>query len=267
MRQRPLDLLPALLLGLTLLAPGAARAAAGDPGDAGDASGGAAPKKVVERRIEGPRVIVVEDGDEEGDAGGEPGVRNGRRVIHWTGKGVPRGYLGIGLTDLTPELRTHFGVPEGSGVMVSKVEAGSPAEKAGFKVGDIVTRAGDDGVDSSMELGQQVRQGDDGTAMSFEVWRNGKVQTLTATLEKRDRQEIDMAPFFFKRKDGDHVMLLGDGELGEKQFEIPLGPGGGPRREVRVERFRSREAELEKRLKELEKRIDDLQRQLEKKQK
>jgi serine protease Do len=264
MRQRSLNLLPALLLGLTLLAPGAARAAAGDPGEAG---GGAAPKKVVEKRVEGPRVVVVEGDDQEGNAGDEPGVRTQRRVIHLAGKGVPRGYLGVGLTDLTPELRTHFGVPEGSGVMVSKVEAGSPAEKAGFKVGDIITRAGDDGVDSSMDLGQQVRQGDDGVQLPFEVWRNGKVQTLTATLEKRDRQEIDMAPFFFKRKDGDHVMLLGDGDLAERRFEIPVDNDGGPGRGVRVERFKNREAELEKRLKELEKRIDDLQRQLEKKQK
>ena len=39
---------------------------------------------------------------------------------------VRRGFLGVGLTELTPELRTHFGVPEESGVMVSKVEPGKP---------------------------------------------------------------------------------------------------------------------------------------------
>lgn len=261
MRPKSLSTLSTLLLGLALLAPGIASADPGDPGDPGDA---AQPKKVVEKRIEGPRVVVVDDDGPDGD---EPGVRTERRVVRIPGKGVPRGYLGVGLTDLTPELRTHFGVPEGSGVMVSKVESGSPAEKAGFKVGDIISRADGDNIDSSMDLGQRVRKGDDGAQIPFEVWRNGKVQTLTATLEKRDRQELDMGPFFFKRKDGDHVMLLGDGDLAERRIEIPLDQAGGPGQQVRVQRFKTREAELEKRLKELEKRIDDLQRQLEKKQK
>ena len=56
-----------------------------------------------------------------------------RRSIEGDGPMVRRGYLGVGLTELTPELRTHFGVPEESGVMVSKVEPGSPAEKAGSR--------------------------------------------------------------------------------------------------------------------------------------
>ena len=45
------------------------------------------------------------------------------------------GYLGVELVDLTPELREHFGAPRDVGVMVGRVEPGSPAARAGLEVG------------------------------------------------------------------------------------------------------------------------------------
>jgi len=179
------------------------------------------------------------------------------------GKPVPRGYLGIGLADLTPELRAHFGVPQESGVMVSKVDAGSPADKAGVKVGDILTAFDGKPVASSFDLRHRIRGADDGAAATLEVWRAGKVQTLTANLEKRDRPEVDIAPLFLRKKDGDRMILSLDGEelpLPDR-LTLPLQPNGGPGR-LRVQTLNSREAELEKRLKELEKRIKDLEHQL-----
>lgn len=178
------------------------------------------------------------------------------------GKPVPRGYLGVGLTDLTPELRTHFGVPQESGVMVSKVDAGSPADKAGVKVGDILTAFDGKPVATTFDLRQRIRGADDGAAATLEVWRGGKVQTLTANLEKRDRPEVDLAPLFLRKKDGDRMILSLDGEelpLPER-FNLPIPPNGPGR--LRVQTLTTREADLEKRLKELEKRIKDLEHQL-----
>ena len=177
------------------------------------------------------------------------------------GKPVPRGYLGVGLTDLTPELRAHFGVPQESGVMVSKVDAGSPADKAGLRVGDILTAYDGKPVASSFDLRQRIRGADDGAAAPLEVWRGGKVQTLTANLEKRDRPEVDLAPLFLRKKDGDRMILSLDGEELPLPDKLTLPPNGGPGR-LRVQTLTSREADLEKRLKELEKRIKDLEHQL-----
>lgn len=200
--------------------------------------------KKVERRV----VVVDKDGK--------------RQVFEGDGPLMRRGYLGIGLTDLTPELRAHFGVPEGEGVMVSKVEAGSPAEKAGVKVGDILTSVDGQAIKSSWDVMAKVRRIEDGQQVPVEVWRDGRAQNLTATIVERERSELEMSPMLFRGGEGgeplvfhldrDKLMSWTEGmEKGGEGRVLRLGPG--------------REAELEKKLKELEKRIKELEQQIERK--
>ena len=68
-----------------------------------------------------------------------------------------RGYLGVSLLDLTPELREHFGRKE-TGVMVLRVTADGPAAKAGLQVGDVITAIDGIAVDSSGDVGSRRRQ-------------------------------------------------------------------------------------------------------------
>jgi membrane-associated protease RseP (regulator of RpoE activity) len=203
--------------------------------------------------------------------------KDGKRQV-FEGDGMPlirRGFLGINLTELTPELRAHFGVPEEEGVMVSKVEDGSPADKAGVKVGDILTSVDGQAIKNSWDVMAKVRRMEDGQQVPLEVWRNGRAQNLTATVVERERSELDLGPMFFKGKEGepmvfhmDHDKIQGwkpeDFEkLREKFGEgnvIRINPGEGGRLLVSP-----REAELEKKLKQLEKRIQELEQQLEKK--
>lgn len=176
----------------------------------------------------------------------------------WEGGGLlmKRGYLGVGLTELTPELRTHFGAPEDAGAMVSKVEPGSPAEKAGIKVGDILTSVDGQEVKSAWDVMAKVRGFDEGEQVPIEVWRNGKAQHVTATLTERERKELDMAPFFFKGGDGEQFMFkLPKGEA-LKELERHKIPG------ERMHLITPREIELEKKLKDLEKRLSELEKQL-----
>lgn len=235
----------ALALGLAVWT-GAASAVRADEGE-GDG-----------KKVEKHRVVIVKDG--------KPVVYEGDGPL------VRRGYLGVGLTDLTPELRTHFGVPEDAGVMVAKVEPGSPAEKAGIKVGDILTSVDGKAVKSSWDVGSKIRGYDDGQQVPVEVWRNGKAQNLSVGIVERERPELDMAPFFQKGEGGplllnlDHEKLLNLKEFKDlPNFKEWTDENG---KHVQFKSFGSpREAELEKRLKELEKRIDELQKQLEKNKK
>ena len=89
------------------------------------------------------------------------------------------GYLGVETTSLTPELREHFGVPSELGVMIGRVEEGSPAEAAGLKVGDVVTRVGDGDVTSGGRLRRLVRGYEKDEEAVVEYWRGGKVATTT----------------------------------------------------------------------------------------
>jgi hypothetical protein len=216
----------ALALGLVTLAPGAWAGQGDDKGEKDE-------KKVEKRRI----VVVDRDGE--------------RRVIEGEGLNVRRGFLGVGLTDLSSELRTHFGVSGDAGVMVASVESGSPADKAGIKVGDIITSFDRDQVESSC---QQV---------AVEVVRDGRPQSLTVSMVQKERPEMDLAPFFTKDGEGENMVFRAG--PGAEAIRIPTWTEkeGGPGPRVHV--IRGREAELEKQLKQLEKRIAELERQLEKK--
>lgn len=233
------------LLALALASTGWA-----DPGTDKDGKDG------KDKKVEKHRVMVInEDGKE--------------RVLEGDGPMVRRGYLGVGLTEMTPELRTHFGAPEESGVMVSRVEAGSPAEKAGLKVGDIISSVDGKPVESSWDVSARVREYEEGQQAPLEVWRNGKVMTVTATVTLKERPEMDMGPLFFKHGEGGPKMLHLNPDLAGPggHFRGPLpGSEGGPKvRFERIEHLRSpREAELEKKLQDLEKRLDELEKQLQK---
>src|SRR5665647_908272 len=56
--------------------------------------------------------------------------------------------LGVMVVGLNPELRTFFGAPEDSGLLVAQVAPDSAAARAGIRVGDVITRLGPDKVDS-----------------------------------------------------------------------------------------------------------------------
>jgi membrane-associated protease RseP (regulator of RpoE activity) len=228
----------ALALAGLLLAGSAAWAFPGEPPTPAPAPRA---NKVVREKI----VIVDKDGKEQ--------------VFDSEGVPARRGYLGIGLVDLTPELRTHFGVPEDAGVMVSSVEDGSPADKAGLKVGDVLTSLDGKDVESSWDLRSRVRDSKEGEQVAMQVWRDGKAQSLSATIALRERPELDMGP----------LLLGGDGEHGPMVLHLDrerMRGMEGMRTPMPGALLRSpREAELEKRLKDLEKRLADLEKQLQKK--
>jgi len=135
------------------------------------------------------------------------------------------GYLGVQMTDLTPELRTHFGVPEDAGVMVSKVVEGSPAERAGLRVGDVITRVDGEDVDSAIALRRLVSGHEDGDEAVLEIWRAGSAETVTAVLEEREGHGMfSHGKMFFDRKhDGAVDMELDCGSGCEVKVECENG--------------------------------------------
>ncbi|MEE8368099.1 MAG: PDZ domain-containing protein [Thermoanaerobaculia bacterium] len=112
------------------------------------------------------------------------------------------GFLGVELNELSSELREHFGVPGDVGVMVSKVLPDSPADKAGVQVGDIISGVDNEDIKSGRALAREIRSREEGETVDLEVWRDGKLEKLTAGIEKRDTSLLHPRAFAFHTRHG-----------------------------------------------------------------
>ncbi len=98
------------------------------------------------------------------------------------GRKVVRGWLGIEISNLTPELAEGFGFKGTDGVLVNEVMPGTPAEKAGMKAGDIITEYDGKKVTDMQELRRVVAMTKPETKVDLTVWREGKDEALTVTI-------------------------------------------------------------------------------------
>lgn len=104
---------------------------------------------------------------------------------------VVRGWLGVYIQDITPELAKKFGLKEQQkGVLVSKVFEKSPAKDGGVKQGDIILKFDDKPVHSSHELALVVSQTKVGKKVSVEISRDGKTITLDVKVGTRKEKSV-----------------------------------------------------------------------------
>ncbi len=103
---------------------------------------------------------------------------------------VTRGWLGVEIQNLTPDLAATIGVSVTKGALVARVVPGSPAESAGFHQGDVVTALNGKDVEDSRDLTRQVANLHVGEKAQFAVLRDGKSHPMTAVIAKRDDQKI-----------------------------------------------------------------------------
>ncbi|HWA31514.1 MAG TPA: DegQ family serine endoprotease [Rhizomicrobium sp.] len=108
---------------------------------------------------------------------------------------VNRGYLGVEIQSVTPEIAASLGQKSMKGAIVASVTPNSPAARAGFQAGDIVVAVNGKGVDDNRDLTRRVAALQAGTDASFTVNRNGATKTLTAKIgAKKDTQVASNAP-------------------------------------------------------------------------
>ena len=96
---------------------------------------------------------------------------------------VKRGRLGFSAQDLTPELAEAFEITHKKGVVVARVEADSPADKAEMKVGDVIVSVNGRDVQSSAQVRNEIGLLRIGNRVKIGILRNGKSRTLIATVE------------------------------------------------------------------------------------
>ncbi len=98
-----------------------------------------------------------------------------------TGK-VVRGWLGLMIQDLSPELAKSFNIKETKGVLIANVADDSPAAKAGLQQGDVIVRFDGKAVDSSRELSQMAAATAPSSQVKIDIIRDGKPKTMDLTV-------------------------------------------------------------------------------------
>lgn len=97
---------------------------------------------------------------------------------------VTRGWLGVSIQEVTPELAKSFRLKDAYGALVSDVTPGSPAEKAGLKRGDVIVELNKKPVKEHRELPRMVASIPPGERALFKVLRDGKEEAISAVVEE-----------------------------------------------------------------------------------
>ena len=103
-----------------------------------------------------------------------------------TGK-VVRGWLGVSIQDLTPELASQFGVSETKGVLISDVMDDTPAKKAGFERADVIIEYDGKPMDSSAHLRNAVAQTPVGKKVAVKILRDKQPKTIELTIAEQPK--------------------------------------------------------------------------------
>ena len=104
-----------------------------------------------------------------------------------------RGWLGVRIQDVTPDVAEAMGLADAKGALVTDVPDG-PAKDAGIQSGDVITRFGTNDVSSAGDLTRRVADAPIGEAVPVIVLREGRTETLAVTLGRREDAEAKTMP-------------------------------------------------------------------------
>ena len=117
-------------------------------------------------------------------------AKNVMEQLMKTGK-VSRGVLGVTVQPLSPDVAESLGLKDTNGVVVSSVQPGSGAARAGLKQGDVIMKLNGASVTDGNSFRNRVAGTRPGASVTFTVVRDGREQELSATLSERAPQEAD----------------------------------------------------------------------------
>jgi len=103
---------------------------------------------------------------------------------------VTRGWLGVEIQPVTPEIASALGLKENKGAIVASVVTGGPAAKAGFEQGDVVTAIDGQAVDDSKDVVRRVAGLVAGRTSTFTVNRQGKVEQIKVTIGQKPEDKV-----------------------------------------------------------------------------
>ena len=115
-----------------------------------------------------------------------------------TGK-VTRGRIAVAIGEVTKDVADSLGLPKAQGALVSSVEPGGPADKAGIQPGDIIQKFNGANVEAATDLPRMVGDTKPGTKATITIWRKGATRELPITIaemqtDKSAKADLKKAP-------------------------------------------------------------------------
>lgn len=159
-----------------------------------------------------------------------------------SGGKVVRGWLGVYVQKVTPEIASSFGLNEDEGALVSDLAPDSPAEKAGIIRGDVIVEYDGQKVNDVSDLTNMAAVTPPGTEVSVKVIQDGKTKNMKVKLEKFPDQEAQvkdevrkslgltvrqLTPKIVRRFNIDHDdgVIIADVDQGSVAGDAGLKPG------------------------------------------
>ncbi len=141
---------------------------------------------------------------------------------------VKRGKIGAGIQDLSEGLAKSYKFDGVGGALISQILPGGPAEQAGLKEGDIVTKFNGKTVGSSSQFRSNVATTDPGKKVELEVFRDGKSQNVSVTL---GQLEADVLPVAAASESGETFADMGlavqeSNSTVAKKYDLPASAQG-----------------------------------------
>ncbi len=125
---------------------------------------------------------------------------------------VTRGWLGVQIQGLTPELADSLGLKKTTGALVAAPQSGSPAEKGGIQAGDLITDVNGTEVKDARDLAKKVADLPPGSEAKITLSRNGQSKTITLNIGELPDKPVQ------------HASLQKDSKTGMTDLGIRVAP-------------------------------------------
>ena len=145
---------------------------------------------------------------------------------------VERGYIGVTLRDVDPDVQSSLKLSRGDGALVQDVTPGSPGARVGLRAYDVIVSVDGEKVKTHDVLIREIAERRPGSVARLEYVRDGRTLVAQVRLTERPRQQVDRSPASAERS----IQRTGPGELGlslieiddsnAHRFDIPAGMTG-----------------------------------------
>ena len=103
---------------------------------------------------------------------------------------VTRGYLGVGIQDVSRDIADGVGLADAKGAIISNIAEDGPAGPAGIKSGDIVTAVDGDPIDDALDLSRTIAGKSPDSTVELTIWRDGDETTVSVKLGKLNEAAV-----------------------------------------------------------------------------